>query len=101
MILAEFLKGRLSLEFHKAKESDIPEIKNIASQSFEQGRFREDPRINRKLAQQRYENWIDDLIVNTDFYIFYLKDKVGGFFNYNMNGSIEMPLSGLQSMLKD
>ncbi|WP_238402952.1 hypothetical protein [Paenibacillus mesophilus] len=73
-------KGRLSLEFHKAKESDIPEIKNIASQSFEHGRFHEDPRINRQLAQQRYENWIDDLIVNTDFYIFYLKDKVGGFF---------------------
>ena len=44
------------------KSTDIKQLKHIACTSFNDGRFHEDPFL-RVLANKRYENWIDDLIL--------------------------------------
>jgi len=94
-------KAPLKLEFQRAGIEHLEEIQRIAMNSFQHGRFHEDPFIPYEWAQKRYENWIADLI-STDFYIFRIKNQIGGFFCYTKkDGEIDMPISGLsQDALK-
>lgn len=89
-------QSQLNLDFYQADSKDVPEIKKIAENVFEHGRFHEDPFISSQLPGIRYRKWIDDLMVSSNMYIFYVKGQVAGFFSYNIvDGWIEMPLSGL------
>lgn len=84
-----------SLDFRRATREDLKQIQHIASSSFTHGRFHEDPFIQYELAQRRYENWIGDLI-DTEFFVFDIKNQIGGFFSYaKKDNEIEMPISGL------
>ncbi|OBY77881.1 hypothetical protein BBG47_19375 [Paenibacillus sp. KS1] len=89
-------KSPLKLTFSQAQNEHLSDIQTIAGDSFRHGRFHEDPFVPLGLAQLRYEYWIKDLLTASNMYIFHIKDRVGGFFTYNIKDDyIEMPISGL------
>lgn len=84
------------LKFRSPEDTDIQKIKEIVRESFLHGRFHEDPFIDLELAKSRYENWIPQLIKETNFFVFEIKGQVAGFFNYTIkDGVLDLPLSGL------
>ncbi|MEC2077307.1 hypothetical protein [Metabacillus fastidiosus] len=85
-----------NLTFRRPGLKDIPKIQRIAKESFEFGRFHEDPFVDIELAKKRYENWILNLIEETQFYVLDVKGEVAGFFNYVIKENyIDLPLSGI------
>lgn len=55
-------KSNLVLNINNISKENLLQIKEIAKTSFNYSRFHEDPFIDTKLSNLRYENWIDDLI---------------------------------------
>ncbi|MFL0581110.1 hypothetical protein ACH0B6_00965 [Solibacillus silvestris] len=92
---------KLALKNTKLKIRDFAKedegiLKSIVKESFLHGRFHEDPFLGADLAKNRYENWIPQLIEDTNFHIIEIKGEVAGFFNYVIKDDIlDLPLSGL------
>ena len=63
-----------------ADENDLESIKNIASDSFNYGRFHEDKNIPFNKSQLRYYNWIDDLVEQgAEIYVAKVGKNIVGF----------------------
>jgi hypothetical protein len=68
------------LSYQIVEENDLESIKNIASDSFNYGRFHEDKNIPLVKSQLRYYNWIDDLVKQgAEIYIAKVGNIIVGF----------------------
>lgn len=68
------------ITFTFADISEIEQIKAIARDSFDFGRFHEDPNISIEKSKQRYYNWIDDLVIQkADINVARVNEKIVGF----------------------
>ena len=68
------------LSYQIVEENDLESIKNIASDSFNYGRFHEDKNIPLVKSQLRYYNWIDDLVKQgSEIYIAKVGQNIVGF----------------------
>lgn len=79
---------------------DIEEIKEIAKNSFNYGRFFEDPFISNLIAKQRNLNWIDDISMSNDIKLVALEKnkKIRGFMAYKeLEDHIDLLLGGVDS----
>ncbi len=79
----------------KVKESDLNELKQIASKSYGLSRFYHEPIIGSQKADKLFEVWIDKNFKDEDTEIFILEEsqKVGAFFSAKIkaeNATIEL-----------
>lgn len=79
--LKNFEKKKLpKISYKLAEIDDIENIKSIASDSFNFGRFHEDVNISISKSRLRYYNWIDDLIIQkAEIYVAKVGDNIIGF----------------------
>ncbi|MBO6795098.1 MAG: hypothetical protein JJ895_14405 [Balneolaceae bacterium] len=78
--LAEELLQRIPVTTTPNVSDQLDAVKSIASESFNFGRFHEDPKITLEQASLRNRNWIDNLISQgADFNILLKKEKAIGF----------------------
>lgn len=73
-------ENNLCLE--QAKLADIPIIRDIAGRAFHHERYHVDPRLNPRLADLRYQIWVDNAVENNQQEILIIRDDdaVIGFF---------------------
>lgn len=64
---------------------DKDEILNIAEEAFQGGRYHRDFNIPNNMADQRYRNWVKDLIDQRLILAYKQNEKIVGFFAYKDN----------------
>ena len=80
-------------------DSDIEQIKSIASTQFNHGRFFEDPKISNDVAKLRNSNWIDDLSKKSKILVGEKDDVVFGFMAFkNKEFNTNLELGGVNFM---
>ena len=80
-------------------DSDIEQIKSIASTQFNHGRFFEDPMISNDIAKVRNLNWIDDLSKKSNILVGEKDGIVFGFMAFkSKDGVTNLELGGVNFM---
>jgi RimJ/RimL family protein N-acetyltransferase len=87
--LKEFKFEGNNLSLERANSADIPMIRNIAGRAFHNERYHVDPRLNRSLADLRYQVWVDNAVKNSQQEILVLREgkTVIGFFIWERQDS--------------
>jgi len=90
---------RIPFTFTRVTPEDccrLDQIRKIATDTFNHGRFHEDPWVAPEQARERYALWINDLAATAGLYAWELKGDVAGFFSYRIDAELlDLPLSGL------
>jgi RimJ/RimL family protein N-acetyltransferase len=68
-----------------SRDFDKNEVLAIAEEAFKGGRFHRDFNIPDFMADQRYMNWVNDLIIKDLIVGLYFQDALAGFFGYANN----------------
>lgn len=61
------------------------EIKDICNSAFSHGRFHRDFNLSKELANERYNQWLQDLWDENKVFALMYKDRVAGFFGFSEN----------------
>lgn len=88
---------RNDLKLIKPDEIDFIQIKSIAQNAFNYGRFHEDLYIDENKAKERYFNWIDDLRKQSkNFLVYKVENEIISFLIYELinNNTVELILAG-------
>lgn len=82
-------KGEFVLSIHPnihvANDTPLDKLLSICDGAFNNGRFHRDPYINKKLADKRYVQWLEDLATRGKIYSLMFNDDVAGFIATNNN----------------
>lgn len=76
-------KGNLVLSNHPdvavADEVPLSDLLKICDGAFHNGRFHRDPNIDKKMADKRYLQWLEDIAGSGNIYTLLMRDKIAGF----------------------
>ncbi len=76
-----------------SKELDIEQVLAICHGAFVHGRFHRDFNLPKAAADQRYENWLKQLLNDQQVYGLYWQGELAGFIGYNYNNLVLHALS--------
>lgn len=79
---SSFCEKTLPFTVMRASEGDMPQLQNIAHQSFTNERFRMDRRLDPKISAQRFENWVSSSLHHPtqELYVICDSGKIVAFF---------------------
>lgn len=66
-------------DLHVSNYEDVESLLHLCEGTFTYGRFHRDPFIDNKLADQRYKQWLNDIVSQGTVYGLMMQDQIAGF----------------------